>query len=148
MFSLGSRKNQEKVRRFMSRFINQGSMARIKVPDQGRIENRVDMNVGVWVAPMLNRRPDVDRAFRAITKNFTTSGVGLFVDHDVPFESVLVRLVSEDQAMFLRCDVVDSTSLGSNFYLIGLKVDDIVPSSDFSELEKLENLLNEYQTVE
>ena len=122
-------------------------MARLKALDQGRIEDRVELNVGVWVAPLLHRRPDVDRAFRGITKNFTSSGIGLMVDHDIPYENVLLRLVSDDQTMFLRCKVVESTPLGSNFYLTGLKVEDIVPTGDFSELENLEQLLVEYQVT-
>ena len=143
MFSLVSRKNQDKVKRFMFRFINHRSMAKIKVLEQGRHEERIDVNVGVWVAPMIKGRPEIDLAFRALTKNFNSTGVGLFVDHEIQHPDVLLRLVSDDQTMFLRAEVIDSTPLGAGYYLVGLQVEDLVVPTDFKQLDQLEKLLAE-----
>jgi hypothetical protein len=127
----------------MFRFINQRSMSKIKALDHPRVEERIDMNVGVWAAPLVKRRPVVEGAFRALTKNFTSTGIGLFVDHELDCEQLLVRLVSDSQAIFLQTEVIDATPLGAGFHLVGLKVEDLVQPGDLAQLEQLEQMLAE-----
>ncbi len=145
MFSLLSRKNQDQVQRFMFRFINQRSMAKIKMIEHARVEERIDLNVGVWGIPVVDRQPDIQLAFRGLTKNFTSSGVGLFVDHDLTHETILLRLVAESQSIFLQTELVDCTPLGAGYFLAGLAVQELVHAEKQPPLQQFEQLLQEVQ---
>lgn len=145
MFFLGTRKKQEQVSRLLCRLINQHSMARLKIIDRPRLEERFDLNTGVWVAPCVKGEPLIDQTFRGLTKNLCSSGVGLFVDHFVSYDELLVRLPIDEQTHFLRTQVVQRTPLGAGYYLLGLKVEEIIAPADVRKLDELDRLLLEHQ---
>ncbi len=70
-----SRKREQEVQRFICKVVNNHCSELEALIEGPRLESRVRLSVVVLVVPVDKGKPAVERAFAAVTKEFSTSGM-------------------------------------------------------------------------
>ena len=134
MNSAASDTKQQEVRDVLVRFINRRSLDAQGSLEERRSEDRTPLSVPVWIIPFSNGQPEIDKSFRGLTKDFSSSGVGLLVDETALTDVVLLALSTEPDPTFLLAKTRSCTALGEGYFLLGTAVTDVVSPSEFPEL--------------
>jgi hypothetical protein len=88
-------KEAEEAQAFLLRFLNNRCLRQKFSVEEKRRETRTNLVVGVWIVPLVEGATVVGRAFPTVTKDFTTSGLGIVIDKPFTCEEVLVILYVE-----------------------------------------------------
>ncbi len=133
------RKNHSDVQQFLVRFANdQQSAANRVVHEQRRgTRSKTNLNVGIWVVPVVDGRPDCDSAFAALTGDVGWQGVGILADRPTTTEEIILAFPNDPTLTFLRVKVRACTPLGVGFYRLGTEATEVVQLEDYPQLEEV-----------
>ena len=133
------RKNHSDVQQFLVRIANDQQSAANKVVHEQRHGNRskTNLNVGIWVVPLVDGQPDSDGAFAALTSDVGWQGVGILADRPTTVEEIILVFPNEPERTFLRVKVHVCTSLGVGFYRLGTEATEVVQLEDYPQLEQV-----------
>ncbi len=132
-----SRKKEQEVQRFICKVVNNNCSEMEALIEGPRLEGRVRLSIVVLVIPMEKDRPVVERAFAAVTKEFSTSGLALVVDSArVPDESI-IAFRWEREMRFVRAEARHLNPMGAGFFQLGLQLTRMVSPSQYPELESV-----------
>jgi hypothetical protein len=134
MFSFKTRKDQEDLKQFVLRFINQNTAGRSVVCENRRYESRVNLSLGVRVVPLRDGSPDVDAAFSAVTKDLSTAGIAIMTDRTSLPEEVLLQLPSEPSPRFIRAQVNSCAELGCGWMAYILVAAELLDEDAYSDI--------------
>jgi hypothetical protein len=126
-------KEAEEAQAFLLRFLNNRCLRQKFSVEEKRRETRTNLVVGVWIVPLVEGATVVGRAFPTVTKDFTTSGLGIVIDTPFTCEEVLVILYVERKEWFLRCKVLESIPIGAGFSVTGLHVLGLAAENEYPE---------------
>lgn len=105
--------------------------------DGPRLEQRVNLSIPVIVVPFINGRPEPDQAMSVVTRDFSTSGCSIVVDHPhVPKEAVLI-FKSQGKVVCIRGKSKHLDPMGGGFFSCGFKLYTLLDTSDYPALERL-----------
>jgi len=130
-------KMEEQARALLARFLNNRCLRQKVAVEENRREARSNLVIGVWIIPLLEGLPIINGAFPAVTKGFTTSGLGIVVDAELSCEELLIVLPVKAHASVFRCKVLDSSPIGAGFRVAGLQVLGLMAESQHPDLEEL-----------
>jgi len=75
--SLFSKRKDLAVQSFVLKLVNNNSPGLTAKPDGPRLDSRVNLMLAVLIVPVETDRPQAGRAFTAVTKEFSSTGVGV-----------------------------------------------------------------------
>ena len=130
-------KMEDEARALLTCFLNNRCLRQKVAVEENRREARSNLVIGVWIIPLLEGSPILNRAFPTVTKDFTTSAIGIVVDAELSCEELLVVLPVKAHASVLRCKVLDSSPIGAGFRVAGLQVLGRMAESQHPDLEEL-----------
>jgi hypothetical protein len=130
-------KKEEEARAFLVRFLNNRYLRQKVAVAEKRRETRSNLVIGVWIIPLIEGSPVLNHAFPTVTKDFTTSGLGIVVDTQLTGEELLVVIPVKTNESVLRCKVLNSSSIGAGFRVLGLQVVGLIDESQHPDLEEL-----------
>jgi hypothetical protein len=138
MFLFKPRKRELDSQQFLSRLANRRSLEKLQAVTERRGEARTDLCIGIWVIPLADGQPDITNAFPAITKDFTSRGIG-FIVHEPPAaaEEVLLAVPDETEERLLRVNVHSRRTLGAGWYLLGAEVIELLDKDQYPSLTPL-----------
>jgi hypothetical protein len=134
---LFARNKLMEVQGFVLRMVNNNCPELKALAEGPRLDTRVNLTLVALVIPLEGGRPQVRRAFFALTKEFSGTGVGLVVEGPVTTEDALLGFRSEDDMVFVRATSRHLSPMGGGFYQFGMQLEEVVPAGDYSELQSL-----------
>ncbi len=105
--------------------------------DGPRLEQRVNLSIPVIVVPVNDGVPEPHLAIAAVTRDFSTGGCSIAVDHPhVPKEAVMV-FKSQGKAAFIRAKLKHLDPMGGGFFQCGFKLLKLFDVENYPALEQL-----------
>ncbi len=102
-----------------------------------RRDSRVNLTIVALVIPIDGGQLQVQRAFTAVTKEFSNNGVGLVLDEPVALDWAILGFRLEGQMEFVRAQAKHLNPMGGGFHHIGFHLIEVVSSADYPELKSL-----------
>lgn len=130
-------KPDKKVQGFLLKLVNNHCEGMEHCFDGPRTDNRVRLCVVVLVIPMRGKRLDIARTFAAVTKEFSTTGLSLVLDHTRPLDEVVLGFRWESEMRFVRATVKHLDPMGAGFHSVGMQLSEVLHISDYPELANL-----------
>ncbi len=137
LMSLFSKPKDRAAQTFVVRLINAhcpGMAAKVEGP---RLDSRVNLVLVATVVPIAQDRLQVDEAFTAVTKDFSSTGVSIVIEQPLGFEQALLGFRLDGQMTFLRGQAIHLDPMGGGFYQLGFQLLDLATSSDYPQLKTL-----------
>ena len=132
---LFSRKKILAVQNFILKIIN-NNCAELKAYLEGpRRDSRVNLTLVVLVVPLENGKLQVNDAFYTVTKEFSSTGVGIVLDKQRALHEAILAFSCENDMTYLHAKAKHLSPLGADFYHLGLEMTEIVPNSQYPQLE-------------
>jgi hypothetical protein len=100
-----------------------------------RSDSRIDISIVVAIIPVVDGEPQLDRAFATPTKNISSDGISLVVNRNVPEDKLLIGFPGATLS-FVRADVLYRERMALGCSKLGLRMQEMVDTSDFPALAK------------
>jgi hypothetical protein len=137
MVPLFSKRRDLEVRSFMAKLINNNCAALESLNEGPRDEHRVRLTVVVLLVPVKNGKPNVERMFPALTKEFSTRGVAVVTNEPRGFDQVVLGLRWEHCMKWIAAKAKYVHPMGAGFYQVGFLMNRMIPTGDHPELDKI-----------
>jgi hypothetical protein len=125
------------VRSLIVKMVNNNCPELKALMEGPRNDSRVNLVVVVMVIPLEKRRLAVEGAFTAITKEFSSTGVGVVLDHPCALEQAVLGFRFEGEMHFVRARARHLNPLGGGFSQLGFQMSEVVTVHDYPELESM-----------
>ncbi len=102
--------------------------------DGRRVDSRIKRVVVGIVVPIEDRRLQVDRAFTALTKDFSSGGVAIVLNQPSGPEQAILGFRLEGAMSFFRAEARHVEPMGGGFFQIGYQLFEVVSARDYPEL--------------
>jgi hypothetical protein len=134
---LFTRDKKRAVQSFILNVVNNNCPELAALVEGPRLENRVNLTVVVLVVPVENDRPLVGKAFTAVTKEFSTTGLAVVLDGPMGLDEAIVGFRWQREMTFIRAATRHLNPMGGGFFQLGLQLTEVVHPSDVPGLESL-----------
>jgi hypothetical protein len=125
------------VRTFILKLVNNNCPELKGLMEGPRGDTRVDMVVVVTILPVQDKRPQVRGAFTAVTKEFSSTGVGVVLDRPRQLCDVVLAFRLEEEMVFAWAQGKHVTPMGGGFFQLGFRLTEILSASDYPELQSV-----------
>jgi hypothetical protein len=137
MVGLFTKKHDVAVQNFILKLVNNNCPDLKVLADGPRLERRVNLTIPVLVIPVEKREPVCEQAFTVVSKEFSSTGIGLVLDRPRNLDKVILGFYWEHEMNYVWAEVKHLTVLGGGFYHLGLKMTKMIYVSDYPELGKM-----------
>jgi hypothetical protein len=131
MFFSRMRGRRHEAQSLLFQFLNGKVIVEVKSPYEDRSETRSRFCLAVSVIPLHDGDPDIDAAFTAVTKDISTTGVGIVTNQLISTEEVLIFLGAEASVRPLRAKVCSCHPLGFGWFVFGTEVTALAYSDEY-----------------
>jgi hypothetical protein len=134
---LFTRNKTRAVQSFILKVVNNNCPELAALTEGSRLESRVNLTVAVLVVPVEAGRPLVQKAFTAVTKEFSTTGLALVLDEPWALDEVLVGFRWQRELTFIRATAKHLNPIGGGFFQLGLQMTEVVGPDEAPDLRTL-----------
>jgi hypothetical protein len=133
-----SNKNRELgVRSFLLKVVN-NNCPELQMENKGRrLDSRVNIVIVVAIIPLKDGKLQMDDAFTAVTKEFSTNGLAVVLDRPCGLDKVVLAFRIDGELTFAKAEAKHLNPMGGGFFQLGFQLTDIVLTGDFPELNGL-----------
>jgi hypothetical protein len=135
--SLFARGKRTAVRSFILKLINNNCPGLKAVHGCRRLDSRVNLTVVLTVIPIEDGQLQVHKAFAAVTKEFSNTGLAIVLDGPRPLHQAVLGLWFEGTATFLLATAKHLDPMGGGFFQLGFQLTEMVSPADYPELESV-----------
>ena len=135
MWFVKSRAEGQEVRDCLTRLADMRSLAKLKAFRERRSQRRTDLCMGIWIIPTNADSPDTAQAYPAVTKDLSSTSLGVITNRLEGHDSILLCLQSESEVILLRASIQSRTCLGFGWFLLGLEVTELVDRDEYPQLD-------------
>jgi hypothetical protein len=130
------RKNRDLgVQSFILKLVN-NNCGDLKAMAEGpRTNSRVDLMLVVMIVPVEDGQPQVGRAFAAVTKEFSNTGVAVVFKEPHALDKAILGFRFQEEMTFLRAEAKHLNPMGGGFYQLGFRLIDVVQADECPELK-------------
>jgi hypothetical protein len=137
---------QRKLANTLAKFIDQWTARAHRQAEERRKEKRVALSVPMYLVPLHEGTPLLSHGREVISKDFSSSGIGLFTDVPIAAAEVLLILPYGNDPVCLRAKKQAITPAGSKHYQLGLEIVEELRVSDVAGLKDLDSVLGAIQS--
>jgi hypothetical protein len=123
------------VQNFVLKIINNNCPELKALIDGPRRDKRVNLSLVVLVVPLENGELQVDNAFYAVTREFSSNGVGIILSQQQALDEVILGFRLESEMTFVHATAKHLNAMGNGFYHLGLEMTEIAPISKYPALQ-------------
>jgi hypothetical protein len=134
---LFAKKKDTSVQAFVVAMLNQNCPALRDRLDGPRIEGRINLTKVVMVVPIEDGKLATARAFTATTKEFSSTGVAVVVDHPCGLDEAVLGFRWRGNFVWLRAKARHLHPMGGGFFQLGFRMTERVNLADYPELAKI-----------
>jgi len=135
--ALFSRKRVSEVQGFMLKLINNNCSELKSLLEGPRLEGRVRLTIVVLVIPMVKGKPSLPQMFAAVTKEFSTTGVSLVINHARTPDEVILAFRWERSMRYVRAKAKHLSPMGAGFFQLGMQLTGMAYTDDYPGLEEV-----------
>jgi hypothetical protein len=135
MWFVKSRANCQEVHDCLTRLADMRSLDKATAFKERRGQRRTDLSMGIWIIPINDDSPDTAQAYPAVTKDLSSTSLGVIANRLAGHGSILLCFPSESEVILLRASIQSRTCLGCGWFLLGLKVTEIVDRYEYPQLD-------------
>jgi hypothetical protein len=136
--SLFSENRDRKVRGVVLKLVNSNCPELMPQFEDVRSDRRANLAVAVAVFPLDNDKIQSDKAFTAVTKDFSSSGVSIVTEQPPQFEQAIIGIHMNDEITFLLSEARHVAPMGGGLYAVGFQLMEVVSIGDYPALEGVE----------
>ncbi len=125
------------VTSFVLKFVNNHCPGLKALAEGPRLDSRVAVVTVVMVVPLVDKKIQVGRAFTAVTKEFSNTGVAIVLEPPSGLDEALLGFRFEGEMTFLRAKARHLSPIGGGFFQLGFQMLEVVAAADYPELETL-----------
>ena len=126
-----------RVKSFVVKLVNNDCPEMKALIEGPRLDSRVNMTVVVMVIPLEGKALQVGQALMAVTKEFSSTGVAVVLDHPRGMDEAILGFRFEGEMTYIRAKAKHLNPIGGGFYLLGFKLEEIVSPGDYPKLKSL-----------
>lgn len=126
-----------KVQSFILKLVNSNCPELRAMMEGPRTDSRVNLVVVVTIVPLENSRPQIDKAFTAVTMEFSNLGVGVVLDRPRRLHEALLGFCFLEEMTFVRAEAKHVTPIGGGFFQLGFRLTEVVSPADYPGLESV-----------
>ena len=134
---LFSRKKEHEVQSFILKLVNNNCAELEALMEGPRLEGRANLVVPVLVVPMEKRRPQLDRTFAVVTKEFATVGVSVVLSEPKAVDDVILGFRWEGAMKYVLAKAKHLNPMGAGFYQLGFQLKEMVYPGDYPGLDNV-----------
>ena len=134
---LFAKKKDLRVQGFILKLVNNNCPELKALLEGPRVDRRVNLLVVAAVVPLKDKQLEVHRAFTAVTKEFSGTGVALVLDQQPGFEEAVFGFRLEGEMVYLRGRVKHFDPLGGGFHQLGVQLLEVVTPCDYPPLKTI-----------
>ena len=131
---LFTKKREIGVQSFILKLVNNNCPELLALMDGPRIDSRVNLTVVVAVVPVEKKKPQIDQAFTAVSKEFSSNGVALVLNEPRGLDHAILGFRFEGQMSFVRAQAKHLNPMGGGFYQLGFRMLEVVSLADYPQL--------------
>jgi hypothetical protein len=135
--SLFSRNKDTKIRGLMLKLANTKCPEMRPQLEDPRFDSRANVTIAVIVIPIENGQIQVARAFKAITKDISSIGMGIILDHPIGLDEAILGFRVGTEMSFARAEAKHLNPLGGGFFQLGFRMWEVISPGDFPELANM-----------
>lgn len=132
-----SNQQRREVQRLLMKIANRNCERVSEVIEGPRLDPRVPLTVAVQVAPLVDGKARVDASFAAVTKECSSMGLSLIVDHPIHHDELILGLNWQGEMTYVRGEYRHQAPLGAGFWVVGLKLVEVLDANDYPRLREL-----------
>jgi hypothetical protein len=132
-----SRRKQQQVQSQLVKLLNNHCNDVQNLTPGPRCEDRVNLTIPVLIAPWQHKRPSVELAFSATTRELSSSGLSVVVPEPVTCENVVIGWCFEQAMRFAQGKFRHQDPIGAGFWNAGLELIEMLSLDDYPELREL-----------
>ncbi len=99
-------------------------------------EERALLSIGILVVPLNDESPDIDMAFTAMSKDVSSTGIGLVANRSLSTSEALLRLSGDAETRLLRTTVRHRKDLGQGWVRFDMEVTGVLDKSEYPQLKQ------------
>lgn len=99
-----------------------------------RLETRVNVTVVVAVIPLKEGRIQIDDGFTAVTKDISSVGVALVLEHPLGLDKVILGFRIGEEMSFALAEAKHLNPMGGGFFQLGFRLLEVVSAGDYPGL--------------
>jgi len=135
--SLFTKNKRTQVQSFILKIVN-NNCPELKAHAEGpRLDHRVNLTIVVLVIPIERGELRLDRAFTAVTKEFSNTGVAVVLSEPRGLDEVLLGFRWEGEMTFMRAQAKHLNPIGGGFYQLGFHMTDTACTGDYPALQSV-----------
>ncbi len=135
--SLFLKKKDLRVQSLILKLVNNNCPELKALLEGPRVDSRVNLVLVALVVPIEDKRLQVHRAFAAVTKEFSGSGVGIVLDQPPGFDEAVLGFRFDGEMVYMRGRARHFHPLGGGFHQLGLQLVEVVSPSDYPQLRTM-----------
>jgi hypothetical protein len=132
---LQSRKKSLGVQSLLLKLINNNCPELKTLVEGPRRDKRVNLSLVVLVVPLEDGELQIGKAFYAVTRDISTTGIGVIMAQQRALDEVIIGFRMEKEIIFCRANAKHLNPMGNGFYQLGMEIAEMIPNSKYPELE-------------
>jgi hypothetical protein len=124
------------AQQLLAALTSSGVRGRVERVDERHSPKRASLSVGVLVVPLNDESPDISEAFTALTKDVTSTGIGVVSNRSIPTSEALLRLSGDSETRLLRTTVRNRKDLGQGWVRFDMEVTSVLDKSEYPQLKQ------------
>jgi hypothetical protein len=134
---LFSRNKESKVRGLILKLVNTHCPSLTAQIEDARADNRVSLVMVVAIVPLDGDKIRADKAFSAVTKDFSSTGVAIVLEQPMGFDQVILGFRMGEEMTYVRAEAKHVNPMGGGFFQLGCRLLDVVAAGDYPGLASL-----------
>ncbi len=126
-----------RVKSFVVKLVNNNCPELKSLIEGPRRDSRVNMTVVVMVIPLEGKALQVSQAFMAVTKEFSSTGVAVVLDHQRGMDDAVLGFRFEGEMTYIHAKAKHLSPIGGGFHQLGFELKEIVSPGDYPKLQSL-----------
>jgi len=131
---LFTKKREIAVQSFILKLVNNNCPELLALMEGPRMDSRVNLTVVVAVVPVEKKKPQINQAFTAMTKEFSSNGVALVLSEPLGLDHAILGFRFEGRMIFVRAQAKHLNPMGGGFYQLGFQMLEVVSLADYPQL--------------
>lgn len=136
--SLFTKNKVAPVKSFIIKLVNNNCPELKALIEGPRRDNRVNMTVVVMVIPLEGKVLQVGQSLMAVTKEFSSTGVAVVLDHPRGMDEAVLGFRFEGEMTYIRAQAKHLSPIGGGFYQLGFELEEIVSAGDYPRLKSMD----------
>jgi hypothetical protein len=135
MQTSSSASRQSDAQHLLASLANQSPGGRVGRVDTRHSDGRSDLSMGVLIVPLSDESPDIGNSFTALTKDVSSTGIGVIANRAIPTSEALLRLSGTSETRLLRTTIRNRKELGEGWVRFDMEVTSVLDKSEYPQLK-------------